>query len=131
MLYKLQTESGAITIFKEVIAAIVARAADEFEGKLLLANQKGKIQHFIAWIGGREEGGAVEVTHGKKGFDIRICILIRFGSSINKTTGFLIERVKEEVEKCTDVPVNSVSIVITGVISKQIAKRNIEIKKET
>ncbi|WP_324824003.1 Asp23/Gls24 family envelope stress response protein [Sinanaerobacter sp. ZZT-01] len=131
MLYKIQTENGTITLFKEAVAAIIIRVMETFAGKVLIANQKGKIYHFIARVSGKEDGGTIEIVNGKKGFDIRIYVLIRFGSSINKTTELIIEQIKNEVEKGTGVPVNSVSVVITGVFSKQIARRNIEIKKET
>jgi len=131
VLYKIQTENGTITLFKEAVAAIIIRVMETFAGKVLIANQKGKIYYFIARISGKEDGGTIEIINGKKGFDIRIYVLIRFGSSINKTTELIIEQIKNEVERGTGVPVNSVSVVITGVFSKQIARRNIEIKKET
>ncbi|WP_206459165.1 Asp23/Gls24 family envelope stress response protein [Anaerovorax sp. IOR16] len=131
MLYKVQTENGTITVFKEAIAAIITRVMEQFDGKVLIANQKGKFSNLMAKIGGKEDGGTIEITNGKKGLDIRIYVLIRFGSSINKTTELIIDQIKTEVEKGTDIPVNSVSVVITGVVSKQVARRNIEIKKET
>ncbi|MEA4987017.1 MAG: Asp23/Gls24 family envelope stress response protein [Anaerovorax sp.] len=131
MLYKIQTENGTITVFKEAIVAIISRVMEQFDGKVLIANQKGRISNLMAKIGGKEDGGTIEITNGKKGLDIRIYVLIRFGSSINKTTELIIDQIKTEVEKGTDIPVNSVSVVITGVVSKQVARRNIEIKKET
>lgn len=130
MLYKVQTENGAIMVFKEAIACIITKVIEEFEGSVLIASQKGKISNFMAKIGGKEEAGAIEITNGKNGLDIRIYVLIRFGTSIRKITGLIIDRITTQVKE-TGIPVNSVSVVITGVFSKQIAKRNIEIKKET
>lgn len=130
MLFKVQTENGTIIVFKEAVNCIIVKVIEEFEGKVSIGNHKGKLSDFMSKIGGKEEASDIQITNGEHGLDIRVYLLIRFGTSIRKVTELLIDRIKTQVEMETEQSVNSVSLIITGVFSKQIAKRNIEIKRE-
>lgn len=128
MFYKIESQFGHISFEKAVIGKIVIETVASFGGKIVLANKKKKMPGFVAKIGGKEDAATMEFTWGENGLDIRIFIMIRFGNSISRTTERLIQMVKSGVEEQMDVQVNSVAVVVTGMFSKQIAARNIEVR---
>lgn len=129
MLYRLETTDGMISIDKPVIGKIIAEAVGQFKGKVFISNHKGKvISGLAAKIGVLDDTGSMEINHGINGLDIRFYILIRFGSSINHVTEQLIETIKKNTEEITGLEVNSIAVVVTGMISKHTVRRNIEIR---
>lgn len=128
MLYKLETKEGTISIDKAVVGRIILEAVEQFKGKALISNHRGKVSGFAAKFGGLDDANSMEINYGKKGLDIRFYILIRFGTSINRVTELLIETIKKNTEEITGLEVNSIAIIVTGVVSKQMARRNIEVR---
>lgn len=129
MFYRLETMNGAISIDKEVIGKIIAEAVGQFKGKVLISNHKGKVvSGFAARLGVMDDISYMEINLEKGGLDIRFYILIRFGTSINRVTEQLIETIKKNTEEMTGLEVNSVAVVVTGMVSKQTVRRNIEVR---
>lgn len=129
LLYRLETMSGAISVDKAVIGKIIADAVGQFKGKVLISNYKGKVvSGFAAKLGVMDDVSYMEISLGKNGLDIRFYILIRFGTSINKVTEQLIRTIKKNTEEITGLEVNSIAVVVTGMVSKQTARRNIEVR---
>lgn len=128
MLFKLEAKEGMISIDKAVVGKIIAEAVDEFNGKVLISNHKGKVSGFVAKMSGMDDTGSMEINSGKNGLDIRFYILIRFGTSINRVTEHLIGTIKKNTEEFTGLEVNSIAVVVSGMISKQTVRRNIEVR---
>ena len=128
MLYNHETQEGIISIDKHVIGIIILEAVKQFEGKVLLSNHKGKTSGIVPKIGGIDDRSYMDIDIGEKGIDIRFYIVIRFGTSINKVTEVLIGRIKKNTEQITGLEVNSIAVVVTGIVSKQMVRRNIEVK---
>lgn len=129
MLYRLETINGVISIDKTVAGKIIAEAVAQFGGKVLLSNHKGKpMSGFAAKLGMTDDISSMEIISGKNGLDLRFYILIRFGTSINRVTEQLIETIKTNTEKITCLEVNSIAVVVTGMVSKQTVRRNIEVR---
>ena len=129
MFYRLETMNGAISIDKEVVGKIIADAVGQFKGKVLISNHKGKVvSGFAARLGVMDDISYMEINLEKSGLDIRFYILIRFGTSINRVTEQLIETIKKNTEEMTGLEVNSVAVVVTGMVSKQTVRRNIEVR---
>ncbi len=131
MFYKIKTSKGSISMEKTVIGKIIVEVVDQLGGKAVLSNKNGKVTGSIARIGGLlEEKNHIEITmnEDEKSMDIRVYVVIRFGSSISMVTETLIAEIKRQVEYHTDIEVNSVAIMVTGMISKNISKRNIEVR---
>ena len=128
MLYKLETKDGSISIDKAVIGRIIADAVQKFNGKVLISNHRGKVAKFTSKIGVTDEMSFMEISTGNNGLDIRFYILIRFGTSINRVTEQLISTIKSNIEMITGLDVNSIAVVVTGMVSKQTARRNIEVR---
>lgn len=129
MLHRLETMDGTISIEKTVVGKIIAEAVGEFNGRVLISTHKGKpVSGFAAKIGMMDDVGSMEINPGINGLDIRFFILIRFGTSINRVTEQLIETIKKNTEEITGLEVNSIAVVVTGMISKQTVRRNIEVR---
>lgn len=128
MLYKLETDDGTISVDKAVIGKIIAEAVGQFKGKVFISNHRGKVISGFASRLGMDDIGFMEINLGKNGLDIRFYILIRFGTSINRVTEQLIASIKDNAEEITGLEVNSVAVVVTGMISKQKVRRNIEVR---
>ncbi len=128
MLYRLETKEGTISIDKTVIGKIIAEAVEQFNGKVLISNHRGKVSGFVAKIGGIDDVSSMEINSGDNGLDIRFYILIRFGTSINRVTEHLIATIKKNTEEFTSLEVNSIAVVVAGMISKQTVRRNIEVR---
>ncbi len=128
MLYRLETVDGAISVNKAVIGKIIADAVREFKGKVLISNHRGKVISGLASRLGMDDISFMEITYSKDGLDIRFYILIRFGTSINRVTEHLIETIKKNTEEITGLEVRSVAVVVKGMVSKQTARRNIEVR---
>lgn len=129
LLYRLETECGTISVDKAVVGRIIADAVSQFKGKVLISNHKGKpVNAFALKIGMTDDISSMEIGQGKNGLDIRFFILIRFGTSINRVTEQLIETIKNITEQTIGLEVNSIAVVVTGMISKQTVRRNIEVR---
>jgi len=129
LLYRLETTEGSISIDKTVVGKIIAEAVAQFNGKVVISNHRGKVvSPFAAKIGMVDDTSFMEINPGKNGLEIRFFILIRFGTSINRVTEQLIETIKKNTEEITGLEVNSVAVVVTGMISKQTVRRNIEVR---
>lgn len=128
MLYKLETKDGIISIDKAVIGRIVTEAVNQFEGRVMISNHKGKVSGLVAKIGGIDDVNNMEINLGNNGLDIRFFIVIRFGTSINRVTELLIENIKKNIEDFTGVEANSIAVVVTGMVSKHVVRRNIEVR---
>lgn len=129
MLYKAKTEKGNILIDKAVIAAIVAKAAEQFHGKVIISNYKSKGNAFSLKKTVSDDVNSIEITLGDRGLDIKVYIVVRFGTSIGMVTNTLINTIYEDVKTYTGIEADSVSVVVTGIVSKNIARRNIEVRR--
>ncbi len=127
-LYYMETEAGNIKIRRPVIGRIVIEAVRKFGGRVLITNHKGKLVRPKDKHGVSDAADYFEINMGETGLDIRIYIAIRFGTSIGHATEQLIVDIKADIEAFTGLEANSIAIVVTGLISKYIAPRNIEVK---
>ena len=81
-----------------------------------------------AKLGVVDDTSSMEINFENNGLEIRFFILIRFGTSINHVTELLIDRIKKNSEEITGLEVNSIAVVVTGIVSKQTVRRNIEVR---
>lgn len=128
MLYRVETKEGTISIDRAVINRIIAEAIEAFQGRVFISNHKGKVPNLTGKAALSDDKNYAEVSIGAKGIDIRVYIVIRFGTSINKVTEQLIATIKKNTEEFLGIEANSIAIVVTGMISKQMVKRNIVVK---
>lgn len=124
-----ETDLGKITVPKAVVGKIIAQTVEQFDGKVIISNNKGKVPGFVSKIGGVDDSSSMEISLTEQGLDIRVFIVLRFGTSITSVTNKLVNQIHENIEEMTGVKPNSVAVVITGVISKKIAPRHIEVTR--
>jgi len=130
LLYKLETSVGSISVTKNVIGRIVVQSVNKFDGIVKISNHKGKVPQSTKKIGGDTTINNIEITFGDNGLDIRVFVVMNFGTSIGKVTNELIEEIYEKIKDYTDIAPNSVAVIVTGVLSKkQMVRRNIEVKR--
>lgn len=129
MFYRIENHEGYITIDKSVIGKIIIEEVKKFNGKVLISSQKGKVASIVSKIGGIDDMSYIEIIMGDKGLDVKVYIVIKFGTSIGMVTNQLIDGIQEQIHNLTEIEPNSVAVVVTGMISKHIAKRNIEVKR--
>lgn len=121
------TELGTITVLENVISSIVLDVVESFEGKVILSNSKGKISKFPYYIGNTNEIEHMKVELTEDGLNIRLYVVLKFGTSIKNTTRRMIDEIHSLVKERAGMKVNKVSILITGMVSKKIAPRHIEV----
>ncbi len=131
MLYRFETEYGTISIAKAVITKIITEAVDRFEGKVFISNAKGKIVgSLFSKIGYFDDASNIEINMGPRGLDVRVFVVVRFGTSIGWVTNQLIEDIQNHIKIFTSMEPNSVAIVVAGTLSQQLTRRHIEVKRE-
>lgn len=129
MLLTVETDLGNIMVSKAAVGKIITEAVERFDGKVIISNNKGKVPGFVSKIGGMDDSNAMELSQTEQGLDIRVYVVLRFGTSIAQVTNKLVNEIHENIKKMTGIEPNSVALVVTGMISKKIAPRHIEVTR--
>ncbi|MEA4923494.1 MAG: Asp23/Gls24 family envelope stress response protein [Eubacteriaceae bacterium] len=124
------TEYGKITVTRHAVGLVVLEAVKKQRKKVHISNHKGRITGLMGRISGMDDIDNIDITFDEKGVpSIKFFVIIRFGSSITRTTNSLIEDIHNGVRTFLGVEPDSISVVVAGMISKNIAKRNIEVSR--
>lgn len=128
MQYKIENEQGQILMGSLVFGRIVAEVVNQFKGKVWITNSRGKIARTVQKAGKSDAIKNIEVIFGKEGLDIRVFITLLFGTSIGNTTNELISLIRATIKEQTSIEVNSVAIVVTGMlpIKGKVKTKNIK-----
>ena len=130
-LYKVETRAGSVSITKNVIGKIVIESVKKFKGKVMISNHRGKATDMAPKKEGAGAINTMDINMGAKGLDLRIYVVINFGTSIGAVTDRLIEDIHTRTKELTGIEPNSIAIIVTGLISKdQMTRRNIEVKRQ-
>ncbi|MDR2088038.1 MAG: Asp23/Gls24 family envelope stress response protein [Clostridiales Family XIII bacterium] len=120
MFYEVKTQGGTIALDRAVLGQIIRRETAAFPGKVMLSNAKGKP------VG--DDSGFFDCAWSEAGaFELRVFVVLRFGVSISAVTQELIRRLRTRIEALTGVRAARVVIIVKGVLSKHISRRNLEI----
>ncbi|MCI8283666.1 MAG: Asp23/Gls24 family envelope stress response protein [Firmicutes bacterium] len=124
---KYSTESGKVGINGSVFARIAVETAKGYSDRIILTNQKGK--PIKVGTGGRESLNFIEVVNEKNGraVTLRVYMIVRFGVSISRLARKYADSLKSEIKVVTGIDTEKIIICVTGVKSKKIAKRELEI----
>jgi uncharacterized alkaline shock family protein YloU len=121
-------EYGEISINNSAIEKIVVNNLLKMKHVFLPTNKRGKL---IVAKGIRikitDYIGAVEVSEYQGKLFIKIYYIIQFGESINGETNKLFDLIEKDLENVGLNKPNQITGKITGVISKQIARRELEV----
>ena len=114
------TKLGDIRFSKSVIARRLEDAAGSCGGNGAVFNFKSTYMTVIP-------NSHFTFKEFPDGVEITVYVVVRFGASIRKYTKRMMDYIYDNVEKVMGERPKSVKIVVTGVQSKEIAKRHIEI----
>ncbi len=111
---EVDTTYGRISITDDVIATIAGAAATECYGIVGMASRK--IKDGIAELLGRENlSRGVEITDDGEKVDVRLYIIVGYGTRIREVAHNVSEQVKYVLQSTTGLAVPNVSIVVQGV----------------
>ena len=127
--YTIETDLGNITVTKMAIGKIVTKAVGKWNGKVLITNHKGKLTNIMTRLTGNDVSNYMDIDFEEEGLDLKIYAAVKFGTSIGTVTNSLIEDIHDGIKKTIGIEPLSVSVVVTGTISRNIARRNIEVRK--
>ncbi|MDR1573925.1 MAG: Asp23/Gls24 family envelope stress response protein [Clostridiales Family XIII bacterium] len=119
MFYEVKTQSGTIALDRAVLGQIIRREAGAFRGKVVLASAKGKP------VG--DDIGFFDCAWSEGAFELRVCVVLRFGTSISAVTHALIRRLRSRIEALTGIRASRITIAVKGMLSKNISRRDLEI----
>ena len=133
-MFDIETKLGEIRIPNNIINRIITESVDSCEGKAVIHKYKGKYKNMFPDIASKmnlydEEAGGIEVTETESGMEIKVYVVIRFGNSIKNVTENIIDSIYENMEKIMGIRPAKVTVVVTGTLSKNIAKRHIEVSR--
>lgn len=129
MLYSEINGEGTVNISESVICQIIEETVQsEFAGRVWISNKKSQVSSFMTMLGAKEVTDDIEMYLENGQIYLKMFVILKFGISIKKTTSELIQRLKETIEENASMPVKEITLVVNGVMSKQVARRNIEIK---
>ena len=130
----METKFGNIIFSQNVINRIVMNALERCDGKAEIMNYKGKYKNVVPGLASKmnlydEESGSIQINRTDEGIEITVCIVVRFGVSIRNITGQIIDSIYDDMEKILREKPKKVTVIVTGTLSKNIAKRHIEVSR--
>lgn len=131
--YIVKTNLGTITVSRAAICRVIENAVEHREGKVTISNKKAKPSTSLLsriGLGGNDDYSDVEIDASGEHISVKLYIIVRFGTSISKVTNELIDEIHDGIKKLTGKEPKMISATVVGTLSRQIAKRNIEVVKE-
>ncbi|MDD2217057.1 MAG: Asp23/Gls24 family envelope stress response protein [Eubacteriales bacterium] len=123
-MYQVKNKKGTVSLNKNIIGNIVIEAMSEYQDRVFLCNQKGKMLYQDP-----RNASMMDIAFDDKNFTVKFYILMRFGTSINTITNKIIDKIYEDTQSILGICPQKVTVVVSGIISKQIVKRNIEVSR--
>lgn len=133
-MFEFKTRLGEIKFSQNVVNKIVADAVERSGGKAEIVNFKGRYVNNVAEIASMmnlfdEESDGIRLKELEDGFELEVYIIVHFGMSIKRVTNRIIDYIYENFETMLETKPKKVTVIVTGMISKNIAKRHIEVSR--
>lgn len=128
MIYEDNNDFGKIQFDEKIIGNIIRKTADGFQGRVMLSGSRGRIKKNTSKTRNSDDLTFMNIKKGSQGYVIDVYIVLKFGTSIKRTSHDLIDSIKEQVSIITEIPVAKVRIIITGMRSKNFSRRHIEVE---
>ncbi|MDR3224709.1 MAG: Asp23/Gls24 family envelope stress response protein [Clostridiales Family XIII bacterium] len=126
MLYREKTDSGKIKYDEIIIGNIARRVISGTDGRAVASDAKGRLVKGGPGPGSNDDQ-IVDAQFHDGVLDVKMYIVIRFGSSISKVIEDIDRSFRAAVPAVTGAEVGDFSIFVKGLLSKNISKRNIEV----
>jgi uncharacterized alkaline shock family protein YloU len=131
MLYREVNHIGAVSINHSVVDEMIADAFIACEDKAWLANYKGAVSDMTIRLRNYDALAEKVVKMTEKGIFVRLYIMLRFGSSISEVTAGIMDRLAFSMLEYLELPIDNIEVIVTGILSKNVAKRNIRMDYRT
>jgi len=133
-MFDIETKLGDIHFSSNIINKIAEKAVDSCGGKVMLHNYKGALKDVMpVWASKMnlydDSAASVEITRLGESYMMKVYVVIKFGASIKAVTSAIIDSIYENAEIILGKKPEKVTVVVTGVASKNIAKRHIEVSR--
>lgn len=132
--FEIETKYGKISFSQNLINKIVVGAVEHCGGKAVILNYKGKYMNVVPGIASKmniydEEAGGIEIIRAGSGIAVVVYIVVKFGCSINQITNEIIDYIYDKTETIMGGRPEKVTVVVTGTVSRNIARRHIEVSR--
>ncbi len=123
-----KNETGTVLFDPQVFAMIAMDTAVQKEEIYAVTNSRGKVIRQKET--GKESLNFIEVLPSEESYsvDLRIYVVLNFGKSISATADEFGRLLRERIRMITGVSVGDLTMVVTGVRSRKIARRDLEIQ---
>ena len=108
MLTKIENTKGIISYDTALIDQLILEALNEFKGDYKLLKKSSEMK--------------------ENGVFINITVNLKFGTSISRFTNQLFSTISNKITENFELPIDTIQIVINGVYSKKLVKRNLVIE---
>ncbi len=114
--YKENTEFGKILISEHTISQGIVEEIQKNKN-VYVANKMGK------------KSDKIFITKEDNVVEVKVPVVVKFGTSIQNTTEEILTCVYDVITKFPNIQVKKITVTVVGVVSKKLAKRNIEVSK--
>lgn len=128
MLYTDENNLGKILFDEKIIANIIRKTIDGFNGKVMLSGSKGRIKKTTEKAKHSDDSSFMNMKKTDDAYTIDVYVVLKFGTSIRKTSNDMINIIRDQVQNITGMKVQKVRVIITGMLSKNFTKRHIEVE---
>ncbi|MDR0853468.1 MAG: hypothetical protein LBN34_03795 [Clostridiales Family XIII bacterium] len=128
MFYKRKTEIGSIAFDKQLLEFVVARTVSSFESAVIVSDPKGRLKKDADKNPYAETGFIDGFVNENDHIDLKVYLIIRFGHSMNEIAAEFSKRVRTDVFETIGMHIDDVTLIFVGTLSKNLAKRYIEVK---
>lgn len=124
------TSLGRITVNDSVIAREIIRSVSASSGKLFLSDRSGRLLTSHDRVSTGDLTGNFDIEESDDKYIITFYGIMSFGASIKDVTSAVLDALEKELRTMFPEHGGVLIIRITGVKSKNIAPRDIEIRRE-
>ena len=133
-MFEVETKYGKISFSQNLINRIAVEAVEHCGGRAAILNYKGKYMNVVPGIASKmniydEEVGGIEIIRAGAGIAVVVYIVVKFGCSISQVTNEIIDYIYDKMETIMGERPEKVTVVVTGSVSKNIARRHIEVSR--
>ncbi len=129
-IYEEKNSYGKIAVSESVIANIIVEEIEKYSGRVLITNSKGKSVSRLYKTMGGSPATNIEIEKDDNGLlSVKFHIVLKFGMSIKHSTELIIDDIAKEIEIATGSLPKKIIVIVSGVLSKRLARRNIEVEK--
>lgn len=132
-MFEITNELGQIQFSRNVIYRVCLDAVNA-TGEARIQNYKGRYTskkpgRLNVFTQTEEDVEDIDIIETDQGLELTIYIVVRFGVSISGVANDIIDHICREMESLFGRQPSSVKVIVTGIVSKDIARRRIEFSR--